>query len=515
MELLAQLSTTTITARQLSEIIVGSMPTKDILGNDVVRCEIIQSLSRIELDSMFSGMTWESVVAEHRRLSRAQSIKKLMESLRVTTESGEEVLTREFVREVQPEYGLREYQSQVAADAVDLLTGSPSGRVVVHMPTGAGKTRTAMHIISRTLLATRGRRVVVWLAHSEELCEQAAEEFETAWSRIGDTPVPVVRLFGERTAAIPEVSCGFVVASIQLMVTRLTRNQSEILNLARSTSLIVFDEAHQSIAPMYRHVIELMTTGNAAKLLGLTATPGRSTIVADQDVELAEFFHGRKVSIAADDGSDPIAFLQSLGVLAQIVYERLPYRPSNLTLRPSEIAALENSLELPSRVINELSLDSARNLLVLDHVARSLKDGRKCLLFACSVAHSEVLSQTLQMRGFTAGSVTSKTPRERRNSLISTFRTTREPMVICNYGVLTTGFDVPTVDHVIVTRPTQSLVLYSQMVGRAIRGPAVGGTERAIVTTVVDELPGFRDVSESFAYWNKVWSEVRRGERDV
>ena len=58
----------------------------------------------------------------------------------------------------------------------------------------------------------------------------------------------------------------------------------------------------------------------------------------------------------------------------------------------------------------------------------------------------------------------------------------------------------------IIARPTKSLVLYSQMVGRAIRGPKVGGTLDAEIWTVIDQnLPGFRDISEAFLNWEDVW----------
>ncbi|MDE2824463.1 MAG: helicase-related protein, partial [Chloroflexota bacterium] len=80
------------------------------------------------------------------------------------------------------------------------------------------------------------------------------------------------------------------------------------------------------------------------------------------------------------------------------------------------------------------------------------------------------------------------------------------PMVLVNFGVLTTGFDAPRASAVVIARPTQSLVLYSQMVGRAIRGPRAGGTDTCEVVTVVDpNLPGFGDVAAAFSNWEDVW----------
>ena len=80
-------------------------------------------------------------------------------------------------------------------------------------------------------------------------------------------------------------------------------------------------------------------------------------------------------------------------------------------------------------------------------------------------------------------------------------------MVLFNYGVLTAGFDEPRTRCVIIGRPTTSLVLYSQMVGRAMRGPRVGGNATAQIITVADtNLPGFGSVTDAFSNWEALWT---------
>ena len=74
-----------------------------------------------------------------------------------------------------------------------------------------------------------------------------------------------------------------------------------------------------------------------------------------------------------------------------------------------------------------------------------------------------------------------------RRATVERFRN-NELSVLCNYGVLTTGFDAPSVRCVVVARPTASHVLYEQMVGRGMRGPAFGGTERCLVIDVDDNI---------------------------
>ena len=77
---------------------------------------------------------------------------------------------------------------------------------------------------------------------------------------------------------------------------------------------------------------------------------------------------------------------------------------------------------------------------------------------------------------------------------------------MCNYGILTTGFDAPKTSCALIARPTDSLVLYSQMVGRAIRGIKAGGNLDAEIVTVVDTcLPGFDKINNAFFNWEDVW----------
>ena len=73
---------------------------------------------------------------------------------------------------------------------------------------------------------------------------------------------------------------------------------------------------------------------------------------------------------------------------------------------------------------------------------------------------------------------------------------------------MTTGFDAPRTSAALIARPTLSLVLYSQMVGRAMRGTAAGGNETCEILTVVDTtLPGFDSVIDAFSNWEDVWSD--------
>ena len=78
--------------------------------------------------------------------------------------------------------------------------------------------------------------------------------------------------------------------------------------------------------------------------------------------------------------------------------------------------------------------------------------------------------------------------------------------VLVNFGILTTGFDAPNIGAVFITRPTNSIILYSQMLGRGLRGPKVGGMKKCIVYDVVDNIKGFGDQENIYEYFDGYWN---------
>src|SRR5262249_58898634 len=111
-------------------------------------------------------------------------------------------------------------------------------------------------------------QVVVWLAHTEELCEQAAEEFERAWAIIGDRPVSVFRHFGPYRSDFETVRKGFLVGGLQLLYQHSLTQQAEFFSLGRRAVMVVMDEAHQAVAPSYNHLLSLFTPDQRVPILG-------------------------------------------------------------------------------------------------------------------------------------------------------------------------------------------------------------------------------------------------------
>jgi len=407
-----------------------------------------------------------------------------------------------------PGYPLFAHQRTAARKVKQYLEQEPR-RVLLHMPTGSGKTRTAMNIIADRL-RSQEPTLVVWLAYSEELCGQAAAEFQQAWKYLGDREILIYRFWGNHELDLEQVRDGIVIAGLSKLYNRAKRSIQFINQLGSRCSLVIIDEAHQAIAETYKLVIDaLVVPYQHTALLGLTATPGRTWADISADAELSEFFALRKVTLQVTGYNNPVDYLVSEKYLARAKYRSLLYQ-SGLNLSDRDLKDIEKELELPKHILNQLAEDEQRNLRIILEIENLANRHQRILLFAISVEHSKLLASVLRIRGWQANALTANTPASERERLIARFKDdSPETKIICNYGVLTTGFDAPRTSAAAIARPTKSLVLYSQMVGRAIRGLKAGGNETAEIVTVVDkDLPGFGGVAEAFNNWEDVW---RRG----
>ena len=406
---------------------------------------------------------------------------------------------------ITPAYGLFDHQRNAVRKLAPLLA-QDERRAVLHLPTGVGKTRTAMHVVADSLRAHEPS-VVVWLASGKELLEQAVLAFEEAWMHLGARPLRIGTMWGDRMPDLGRFSDGFLAVGLAKGWAVTSRTDPDwALRLSRRVRLVVFDEAHQSIASTYRRITEELTLDYRCALLGLTATPGRTWADIDKDGELAEFFAGNKVTLEVP-GENPIAYLIDNGFLARPSFRTLLSRPG-LALGERELARIAQGLDIPEEIVTALSMSEQYVTAVLGAVEELLDAGhRRVLVFAATVQHARTLSAILVARDVRSNVVTGLTPVRAREHAIRTFKSDDEvPMILVNFGVLTTGFDAPTASAVVIARPTRSLVLFSQMVGRAIRGPKAGGTEACEVVTVVDpSLPGFGDVAAAFLNWEDVW----------
>lgn len=419
--------------------------------------------------------------------------------------SAARALPSQFIR---GQFGLFAHQRSVVRRTYNKI-GAGYGRTLIHMPTGAGKTRTAMHYIVRILNESEPC-VVAWLASSRELLEQAAETFEIAWEMLGNRELTLHRFWGDYGDEPGDLTDGILVGGLAKLHAWRSRDSTAFFRLSAKTQLIVVDEAHQSVAPTYRAVIEsLADAGQSDAVLGLTATPGRSWNDITKDEELAEFFNRSKVVLEVEGYDNPVEYLLAEGYLARPSFSKIEYHPES-SPSPLTLKRLARLDDYSDDILEKLATDVSRNVAVIASVRQLIDRGhQRIILFAASVVHAETLAAALSAYGIDSLVVTGNTPSGRRAATLKLFKSsTSKPIVICNFGVLTTGFDAPKTSAAIIARPTKSLVLFSQMVGRATRGTKAGGNATCEILTVHDpSYPGFGDVAEAFFNWEDVWNE--------
>ena len=401
---------------------------------------------------------------------------------------------------VRPSYGLYAYQRQVLADVICALS-SPGRRAVAHLPTGAGKTRIATHAACYLLnLTDEPKSLVVWLASTQELCEQAADDLERGWKHLGRRAAHVHRHWGGGSLDLRGLKSGFFVTGLAKLFAAAARDNTLLGHLSTHTSAVVFDEAHQAVAPTYSFVVEQLC-GSRPPLLGLTATPGRTAELGEADYRLAEMFNRTRVSIDPKGYGNAVTYLIANQYLANPRFVPIDFAAtvSISHPRPGE--------DYSSGDLDRLGADDIRTGVIIRTAERAVRRHPRTIVFCPSVRSALECRAALESKGVATSVVTADTPKDERQRAVEEFKSSEtRRMVMFNYGVLTAGFDAPRTRCVVIGRPTTSLVLYSQMAGRALRGPRAGGNRTAEIFTVADtNLPGFGSVTEAFTNWEALW----------
>jgi superfamily II DNA or RNA helicase len=118
-----------------------------------------------------------------------------------------------------------------------------------------------------------------------------------------------------------------------------------------------------------------------------------------------------------------------------------------------------------------------------------------------------LICSLLKFLDIKAEHVDGNTPKTTREKIIKKFKN-QEINVLCNYEVLSTGFDAPKTDCVFLARPTSSVVLYSQMIGRGLRGPAIGGTESCLIVNVRDNFTNLPSIDMMYKVFEDYWKQL-------
>ena len=320
---------------------------------------------------------------------------------------------------------LRPYQ-QAARDAIHAEWDAGHTRTLLVLPTGTGKTIVFASVAADQVRA--GDRVLI-LAHRGELLEQAADKLQRSTG--------LVSAVEKAESTCLDSWFRVVVGSVQTLqrTARLERFPQDYFGT------IIIDEAHHAITDGYRRILDYFS---GAKVLGVTATPDRGDMR-----NLGEVF-------------DSLAFEYKLtdaikeGYLCKIMAQTIPLQLdiTSVTMSGGDYAVGDLGTALDP-YLEQIAAEMARRC-----------KSRKTVVFLPLIKTSQKFRDLLNAHGFRAAEVNGQS--EDRREVLADFDAGKYN-VLCNSMLLTEGWDCPSVDCVVVLRPTKVRSLYSQMVGRGTR----------------------------------------------
>ena len=308
----------------------------------------------------------------------------------------------------------RDYQQRAVGDVIAALPRRP----LLVAPTGSGKT-----VMATMLVESHGQRTL-WLAHRKELIDQAAAELRELGMPVG------VIMAGYAPFPMAKIQ----VASVATLVNRPLP----------PADLVVIDEAHHATADTYQRILEGYPD---AAVIGLTATPFRLDGRALGDI------FGEIVVAAYTEELCDAGYLHAPKV----------YASKSPDLRGLKVLAGDYQLGALSKRANtpEQNADIVKTW-------EKRAEGARSVVFAVDVKHSKTIARAFREAGIAAEHLDGTTKREERDAILARLAS-GETKVVCNCQVLTEGWDLPALECAIVARPTASLNLHLQMIGRIMR----------------------------------------------
>ncbi len=371
-------------------------------------------------------------------------------------------------------------------DAVDAMErhfiDNDCQRGMLVMPTGSGKSRTATYFLIRKMIS-RGYKII-WIAHRHMLIDQAAKCFDK-FAGLAKLEKPDIKKYNISCVSAEHQSIKSVGSDTNIIVCSIQsicRNIEHLKRITKGKLMIVVDEAHHTFAPSYRRTLsELLKRRKNAKLLGLTATPIRSN---DKDsAALMKIFDNNIVFNIS------LSKLISLGILANPhpveISTNEDFEPR---ISEDEAQLIRRRHDLPESVLNKIASSAARNKLIVSEYLDNADKYGKTLIFALNVLHCRFLSDELKKHKVRCDCIYSG--KEDNAAVIERFRN-NELDVLVNVNIMTEGSDVPDIETVFLTRPTQSEGFLLQMIGRGMRGKNSGGTEDVNIVDFHDKWTVF------------------------
>lgn len=334
---------------------------------------------------------------------------------------------------------LKQHQRE-ALDALQAMRDRHETIALLYHATGTGKTVTAVMDAKRC-----GGRTL-FLAHTQELINQAADTFRRLWPEV---------TVGRYMEAIKEPDTHVVCGSVQSVALHLEDFREDAF------SYLIVDEAHHAAADTYQKILAYF---HPAFTLGLTATPERT----DDNRAILDIFkntaHKLDIQTAVEIGE--LVPIRCIRIHTNIDLTRVRFNSVQYNIRD-----LESKIYVPER-----------NRLIVDTWLQYVRD-KRTVVFCASVRHAEQIAELFRQAGVSAAAVSGgMKPAERREFQDRFVR--REILVLCACDLLNEGWDCPEIEVLFMARPTMSRVLYTQQLGRGTR--LFPGKESLMVFDFVD-----------------------------
>ena len=334
---------------------------------------------------------------------------------------------------------LKEHQKEALHSLAEMRKQNESIALLYHA-TGTRKTVTAV----MDAKSCGGR--VLFLAHTQELVNQAAATFAELWSEV---------TVGRFMESVKETETHVVCGSVQSVALHLDFFKDDAFDY------LIVDEAHHAAADTYQKVLAYFKPGFT---LGLTATPERT----DDDQIILDIFkntaHKLDIQIAVEIGA--LVPVRCIRIHTNIDLTKVRFNSVQYNIRD-----LESKIYVPER-----------NRLIVDTWMQYVRD-KRTVVFCASVKHAEQIAALFAEQGVRAAAVSGSMKQSERREFQERF-VNREVQVLCACDLLNEGWDCPEVEVLFMARPTMSRVLYTQQLGRGMR--LSEGKESLMVFDFVD-----------------------------
>jgi len=380
------------------------------------------------------------------------------------------------VRKIKNKLDFHNHQSESFQKLTEFYREKKTGRSLIVIPTAGGKT----HVVSSWLMKylVDDYKKVIWLAHTHYLLDDAVKAFKNNCNKEylpnrNTISINVISGLSRHNNVFDiEKDDDIIIASKDCLLNNLEIFKQNFLD-HNEEIFIVIDEAHHSVAPTYRKLIQYIEENTCkTTMLGLTATPVRSSaneslldVFPDDIIYSADLFDLVKQCV--------IALPIFIPIETEILFIKNEDRYSHL---------IENDDDLPIELKRKLAYHRHLNQQIIQSYS-SVEYG-KTIVFAIDQDHAVELTNLFNNAGYKAKYVISNSTESQIKEVIDDFKANRFDILV-NVNILTEGVNYPDVKSIFLTRPTSSKILFNQMMGRALRGVKAGGTEEANIVCFI------------------------------